>query len=111
MNTDKQNELLYAKLNLETAQLPWTELQRYFAGGSVIVVSDALDLIDVAARIAADDKATVAAWLDEQRIAKVTDAQARAWLEADATLWTVVVKPWILVQQGRPAQAAQGRLH
>ena len=96
---------------LETAQLPWTELQRYFASGSVIVVSDALDLIDVAASIAADDKAAVAAWLDDQRLSKVTDAQAKAWFEADAVLWTVVVKPWILVQQGRGAHAGEGSLH
>jgi hypothetical protein len=111
MNTEKNAELLYAKLNLETAQIPWRELLRYFAGGSVIAVSDELDLIDVAARIAADDKAAVGAWLDSNRIAKVSDAQARAWTKADAILWSVVVKPWILVQQGGPAQPANGSVH
>lgn len=95
---DKQKELLRAKLNLETAQLPWRELQRYFAGGAVICVSDGLDLVEVAARIAQDDKTSVAQWMAERRLTRVTDQQAQSWHDNDAMLWTVVVKPWILVQ-------------
>ena len=49
---EKQTELLRAKLNQETSQMPWKELERYFASGKVIAVSDQLDLIEVAARIA-----------------------------------------------------------
>jgi hypothetical protein len=100
---DKKADLLRTKLNLETAQMPWQELQRFFAAGKVILVSDQLDLVDVAASISNDDTARVSQWLSEQRIARVTDAQAAAWLEADAALWTVVVSPWILVQQEKPA--------
>lgn len=96
--SDKQDELLRAKLNLETSQLQWRELERYFAAGMVIVVNDTLDLIDVAVRIAQDDKETVAQWMAENKIARVSDDLASAWLEADIPLWTVVVKPWILVQ-------------
>ena len=95
---DKQDEQLHAKLNLETSKMPWRELQRFFASGVMIAVSDELDLIDVAARIANDDTASVSQWMAEKRIAKVSDQQATAWFEADASLWAVVVKPWILVQ-------------
>jgi hypothetical protein len=100
---DKQNELLRAKLNQETAQIPWKELQRYFAGGMVIAVSHQLDLVDVATRIAGDDKAAVTQWMSENRIAKVSNDQALAWWDADIMLWTVVVKPWILVQPPKPS--------
>ena len=96
---EKDSELLRAKLNSETSRMPWSELQRFFAAGTVIAVSDELDLIDVAARIACDDKQVVAQWMAESRLGKVSDAQAGIWLEADASLWAVVVKPWILVQQ------------
>ncbi|OGB24582.1 MAG: hypothetical protein A3I66_13925 [Burkholderiales bacterium RIFCSPLOWO2_02_FULL_57_36] len=99
--SDKQNDLLRAKLNLETSRMRWKELLRYFAAGTVIAVSDELDLIDVAACISADDTASVAQWMSEKRVEKVSDAQAAAWLEADAALWAVVVKPWILVQHNR----------
>ena len=101
-NTTQPTELLRAQLNGETARFQWKELQRFFAAGTVIAVSDELDLVEVAVRIASDDKHTVAQWMAEGRVGKVSDAQASAWLDADAALWTVVVKPWILVQQEKP---------
>lgn len=96
--SDNHTELLRAKINGETSRLPWKELQRFYAGGSVIVVNDTLDLVDVAVRIAQDDKNAVAQWMNDGLIARANDVQARAWLEADLSLWAVVVKPWILVQ-------------
>lgn len=100
---DHTQQLLHARLNTETAQMAWHELLRYFAGGMVVVVSEDIDLIDAAARFIIDDKATVEQWLHDGKIARVTDAQAGAWLEADAMLWTVVARPWVLVQQNKPA--------
>jgi hypothetical protein len=97
--TTRQSAALRAQLNAETAPMPWTELQRFFAAGMVVTVSDALDLIDVAAAIASDDKHSVTQWMERGLLGKASDAQAGAWLAADAILWTVVVKPWILVQQ------------
>jgi hypothetical protein len=104
-NANKLDDELYAKLNRETAQIPWHELLRHFASGTVIAVSDELDLIDVAARISNDDKASVAHWMEQGQVAKVSDDQARIWLEQDAALWTVVVRPWILVQYKKPLSA------
>lgn len=100
MNEEKGDELR-AKINGETARLPWKELERFFAGGAVIAVSNELDLVEVAYRVASDDKQAVAQWMAESRIGRVSDEQASAWLEADAALWTVVVKPWVLVQQDK----------
>jgi hypothetical protein len=99
--SNNENDLLRAKLNQETSRMQWSELLRYFAAGTVIAVSDDLDLIDVAARISIDDTASIAQWMAESRVVKVSDAQAKAWLDADAALWTVVVKPWILVQENK----------
>lgn len=97
--SDTDQDLLRSKLNGETARFQWKELQRFFAAGTVVAVSDELDLVEVAVRIAKDDKDAVARWMNEGRVGRVSDAQASAWLQADAALWTVVVKPWILVQQ------------
>jgi len=94
----QQKELLYAKLNLESSQMPWRELQRYFAGGMIITVHDGIDMIEVAVLIASDDVSAITKMLDEKHIEKVSDIQAQAWLDADADVWAVVVKPWILVQ-------------
>lgn len=95
----QDNSALHDKLVRETGRIAWTELQTYFATGAVIYVSDSLDLIDVAMRISQDDKAAVAQWMQARRLGKVSDEQAAEWLEMDATVWSVVVSPWILVQQ------------
>jgi hypothetical protein len=96
---DKEHELLHRKLNMETAPLPWAELQRHFAAGNLIVVDKDLDLIQVAACIANDNKPAVKEWMLANQLLKVSDAQAQAWLAQDAVLWAVVVKPFILVQE------------
>ena len=93
------------ELNEQTAQMHWTELERFFASGSVIWVAAELDLIDVGARIAADDKDSVLSWMSAGLVKKVTDEQADNWHGQDALLWTVVVKPWILVQHERQQPA------
>ena len=92
---------LRTELNLQTAEYPWAELQRQFAAGGVIAVDPELDLVDVAARIAADDKQSVERWMQTMQLSQVLDEQAQQWLDNNAMLWTVVVKPWILVQERR----------
>ena len=98
MNTASQPEISRTGINLETARIPWKELQRFFASGGAIAVSGELDLVEVAYQISADHKAQVEQWLSAGMIGKVTDAQALAWFEADAELWAVVVSPFVLVQ-------------
>ncbi|MBI3286137.1 MAG: DUF2288 domain-containing protein [Burkholderiales bacterium] len=92
------DEILRTKLNQETARYPWKELLRHFAAGNVIAVAAQLDLLEVALCMANDDAAQIGAWLAAGQIAKVSDAQAQSWLEQDASLWSVVVKPWVIVQ-------------
>mgnify|MGYP006167359317 FL=1 len=94
---EKDTEL-HDKINRETGRIKWSELQRHFASGSVIWVSEALDLIDVALRVAHDDRESVARWMNEGSVTKVSDAQAQGWLEADEVLWASVVSPFVLVQ-------------
>ncbi|MFA6121831.1 MAG: DUF2288 domain-containing protein [Sideroxydans sp.] len=87
-----------AQVNMETAQIGWRELQPYFARGATVAVDEQLDLVDVAFQISKDNQAQVAQWLESGLIGKVTDEQALAWYEADALLWAVVARPYVLVQ-------------
>ncbi|MFI3186894.1 MAG: DUF2288 domain-containing protein [Methylococcaceae bacterium] len=86
------------KVNLETSQIAWKELQRFFANGTAVFITPDLDLVDVAYQFSIDNKAQVALWMQHNQVARVTDQQALNWLETDAIVWAVVVKPWILVQ-------------
>lgn len=89
---------LEQQINLETAQIRWHELQRFFASGSAIAVDASLDLTQVAAQIATNNAAQIKEWMDAGLVDAVKDSQALAWYEADALVWAVVIKPWVLVQ-------------
>ena len=93
------SDLLRAKLNLETAQLGWPELERHFARGVVIKVAPGLDLVDAALSVAENNAATVEAWLADSRIARAELADAEAWHACQPMFWAVVVAPWVLVQE------------
>ena len=56
---DSPSELLRAKLNLETSKIAWKELQRFFANGTVLVVSTDMDLVEVAFQISQDNVAQI----------------------------------------------------
>ncbi|MCD6706773.1 MAG: DUF2288 domain-containing protein [Thiobacillus sp.] len=99
------SDLLRAKLNLETAQLGWPELERHFARGDVIKVAAGVDLIDAALHMAENDAATVQEWLAGGRIARAELADAEDWHVRQPMFWAVVVAPWVLVQEA-PKQLA-----
>lgn len=95
----EDHELLKAKVNLETAQIPWRELQRFFAAGTAVFVAPALDLTQVACEMARDNAAQIQHWMQAGQVGPVSDEQARQWFESDTLLWAAVVKPWVLVQE------------
>ena len=92
-------DILRAKLNLETAQLGWKELERHFARGDVIRVAVGVGLIDAALLIADNDAAEAQAWLADGRIARADINHAEDWHARQPTFWAVVVAPWVLVQE------------
>ena len=93
------SDILRAKLNLETAPLAWPELERHFARGSVIKVAPGMDLVDAALQVAENNAATVQEWLEDGRIARAELADAEDWHARQPIFWTVVVAPWVLVQE------------
>lgn len=90
---------LRTKLHSETSRLAWPELQRHFARGVVVVVEKELDLIEVAATFAEDNKLQTASWIQLCQIRTATDADALQWQTNTASFWAVVVAPWVLVQE------------
>ncbi len=98
INPDPDEELLRAKLVSETAKIAWSDLQRFFAAGQTLFVVSELDLIDVAFAFQQDDAMQVEHWFRQEMVYPVADTQAREWISHDSIVWTVVVKPWLLVQ-------------
>ncbi|WP_323814237.1 DUF2288 domain-containing protein [Cellvibrio sp. NN19] len=92
------NNEIEQQINLQTAQIRWHELQRFFASGNAIAVDASLDLTHVAAQIVADNAAQIKDWMEAGLVDAVKDTQAQQWYEQDALVWAVVIKPWVLVQ-------------
>lgn len=91
-------ELLRGEFHAQTARIRWHELQTYYAHGSVIWVSDELDMVEVAVQLALDNSSQFEQWIASALVAPVSDAQGLAWYQGDASLWAVVAPPWVLVQ-------------
>ncbi len=86
------------KLNMETAQMPWHELQTHFARGSAVYVAADLDLLQIAQYVSEDNAEALQRYNQEQRFGLVTEALAQAWFDKNQMMWACVVAPWVLVQ-------------
>jgi len=98
MTTTDPELLLRAKLEGETAKMPWRELQHFFANGTAIYVAPALDLVEVAAEMSGNNETKISAWQAKGELGQISDTLALEWYEANALMWSVVVRPWVLVQ-------------
>jgi len=87
------------KINLETSKIPWVELQRFFAAGKVFQVSNELDLTEVALTMSMDDVSRIKMQVDTGEISLISDEKAKELFAAKASVWSVVVKPYVLVQE------------
>ncbi len=101
MTDSKMQEILRAKVNMETSRIHFKELQKFFASGAAVGVSTQLDLVEVALQMHDDNKRQFEQWLQAGMVAKVSDAQAADWFANDTEVWAVVVSPWVLVQEIR----------
>ena len=96
--TDLPEMSLLEKLYSETAQISWLELQRFFAQGLVMNVDPSLDLPEVALMFAEDKSKELALLVESSQVSAPSNDQARVWYAQEAELWSVVVAPFVLVQ-------------
>ncbi|MDN7184431.1 DUF2288 domain-containing protein [Caballeronia sp. SEWSISQ10-4 2] len=100
---------LYLKLFAETAQIEWSELQRFFARGVLLKVARDIDLVSVAEAVASDNTTQVAEWLSAGLVERATAETATDLAARNPELWAVVVSPWVCVQErGRVGVLARG---
>jgi len=95
---NEQENIQREKINGETAKIAWRELQRFFAQGTTIAIAPDLDLVEVGVQMACDNHAQLETWMKVGLVGPVSDAQAGEWFEANALMWSLVVRPWVLVQ-------------
>jgi hypothetical protein len=81
-------------------QAEWSWILPHFQRDAVIVVSQTLDLLDVAEKIAADHSEQVKKWIEQGVLAKPTLEQSSLWGEQPTKRFlTLVVQPYVLIQE------------
>ena len=98
MSQAEQELTLKQKLNLETAQISWKELQLFFAKGNLLRVSENKDLIEVAEKIASNQQDEVETLILSKEIAFITPEWVKKNCEPTTQLWAVVIAPYVLCQ-------------
>ncbi|OPZ58752.1 MAG: hypothetical protein BWY87_01312 [Deltaproteobacteria bacterium ADurb.Bin510] len=90
---------LKAKLRQEVLVTPWLNLEREFAAGRLVAVDQRLDLVEVGSRMALDDKATFAGWLQAGLVFKPSPDQACTWHAKASQFDMLIVSPFVLIQE------------
>ena len=91
---------LKERLKKAIDQAEWSWLEPHQERGSIIIVSEELELAEVAFRIATDDQSMIAGWLKENQLTRPNSVQIDHWRsEAGLRLNGVIVQPFVLVQQ------------
>ena len=100
-DTANNNDALYQHLASEAGEITWPELEPHFARGVLIVVSDKLDLIDVATCAAQDERVEMENWMQQGLVERARDDHAHRWNLSKPLFRAVVLAPWVLVQEAR----------
>jgi len=100
---------LYVKLLAETAQIGWSELERFFARGVLLKVARDLDLVSVAECVANDDTKQISEWLAAGLIERVQAETAADYAARDPELCAVVLSPCVCMQERQAPAASPSR--
>lgn len=88
------------RLARELAEVEWQLLRAHAQRGALILVSSALDLVEVAACVADDDRERVSAWIEAGRVGKPNREQWARWEgQPDRRFSVLIVQPYVLVQE------------
>lgn len=88
------------KLKSEMEEVEWDAIHSHAERGAVILISEELDLLDVAETVAQDEKNQIEKWVGLELMRKPDLAEIDRWNEAPQQKFRfVILAPFILVQR------------
>jgi hypothetical protein len=93
-------EEIKTQLKQELADVTWDSLMPHSKRDAIIIVNEALNLIDVGMAIAKDETMPVQHWISEALIRKPSVEELSQW-NSDSTkeFSTLIVQPFVLIQE------------
>jgi len=96
---ERNEKTLREEFEKDRGIIEWESLSKFFASGLVILLSDDMDIVEVAVSIGLDKSEQVAEWMDKNRLQKISDDKARKLYDEKAFIEALVVAPWVLVKE------------
>lgn len=90
-----EDSLLIAKLKDEVGTVSWSWLRPHEKRGSLFLVSEKLDLIEVAVEVAEDNINWIKVWLENGELARPTPDQVKEWNKVGGLFSGIIVKPYV----------------
>ncbi|MEM7182293.1 MAG: DUF2288 domain-containing protein [Spirochaetota bacterium] len=81
------------------ASIDWEELKYFFARGQVIWIDPSMDLEETAYQICMNNTESVDEWMQEGKVQRMSDERAKHWYNQKLRVTSVVIQPWVLVQE------------
>jgi len=89
------DSLLQSRLKDEVGTVSWSWLRVHEKHGVLFLVTEELDLAEVAVEVAEDRVAQIKIWLESEHLARPTPNQVAEW-EANGGLFSgIIVKPYV----------------
>jgi hypothetical protein len=86
------------ELKQEILVTPFVDLEPHVARGSVVVVDESLDFLQVALSIAKDDKAFISALILKKMLVKATPTDYESWRRDKRFFKVIILQPFVVVQ-------------
>ena len=97
--TDQNYQNLYKKLLEEKTEISIKDLKVHQKRRALVLVSETLDITEVAALVALDDKKSIENWLSNNLIKNVEDDQFENMMHDDNKIFSfIIVQPFVLIQ-------------
>lgn len=91
---------LKEKLKKDVLETTWEPLAPHFAKGTVYLLDEDLDLVEVGEAMAKDDVAHIKRWLDDGLMAPPTPEEATLFAKnTDILFKMLIIEPYVLVQR------------
>ncbi len=88
------------KLTKEILDTTWEPLAQHFAQGSVYLLDEDLDIIEVGVSMAEDNISTIKTWLDDGLMSTPTPEEATLFAKNEDILFKMlIIEPYVLIQR------------
>lgn len=91
------------ELALSVDEAHWSWLRAHLERGGLILVDNAVDLVEAAVKVANDDTGPIEEWISKGKIGKPTESQIQAWDADEKKKFSMlIISPYVLIQERLP---------